>query len=131
MTERGQQYLEIQLEEQHLPFWQAALANSVTGYFASAQYRFVARSADETVRVEGAWFPLLHFLDPDDQETNFVALSVARDRLDQLETQLVESGWTPTGTSGTHWWSRTYAREVSVPVQNPTNSSGGSIATMG
>jgi hypothetical protein len=110
----SKQFLEIHLEQQHQPFWHAALANSLTGYFGSAQYRFVARSSDGgEVTVRGAAFPLMYFLDPDvDDATG--SLDIAKERLEELESQLVAEGWTPTGRSGQHWWSRTYARVAQV-----------------
>jgi len=120
-----QQFLEVHLEEQQQPFWLAALANSLTGYFGSAQYRFVARSSDDDVRVLGAPFPLLHFLDPDNEDDPFGALAIARERLDELQTQLVADGWTPTGRSGQHWWSRTYARRPRLSQAPQSGTSAG------
>jgi hypothetical protein len=116
MIDSKQQFLEIHLEEQQQPFWRAALANSLTGYFGSMQYRFVARSsADPEVCVAGARFALPRYLDPDDVDDVTGSVAIARERLDELEARLFDEGWTVTGTSGHHWWSRTYAREA--PVQ--------------
>lgn len=121
MNDTKQQFLEIHLEEQEQRFWLAALANSLTGYFGSAQHRFVARSADDGgVRVLGAAFPLMRWQDPDNEDDPSGSLAIAQERLDELEAQLVADGWTPTSRSGQHWWSRTYAREA--PVQSGTST---------
>lgn len=104
MTDRAQESLEVDLEEVQQPFWRAALANSLTGYFGSTQYRFVARSSDdENVRVLGTPFPLLHFLDPEDEDDPFGSVGYREEAAGRARDPAGRGRMDPLGGSVKHW----------------------------
>jgi hypothetical protein len=89
------------------------LLNSLSGSYGSAQFRFVPRrpgehrDAREDVFV-GATFPVMRLQDLDDPVEPNAWLDVARDRLCELNDELVEAGWHRDPRTGRHWWSLTY-----------------------
>ena len=107
--------LEVHLEDAGQRFWLAALANTLTGSYGSAQFRFVAcqagHEADPPVPVvTGATFPVMRAQDLDNLHQPNAWLDVALERLAELDQQLVADGWERIDQGGRHWWSRTYAR---------------------
>jgi hypothetical protein len=114
MAIQGAPRLEVHLEELGRRSWVAALMSTLTGSFGTAQYRFVARppdgAPDDAATVLGATFPVLRAQDLDDLVEPHAWLDRARARLDELEARLCAEGWSPAGTTGRHWWSRTYVR---------------------
>jgi len=90
-----------------------ALANTLTGSYGSAQYRFVARpTGDEhdarQHAVTGATFPVMKLQDLDDLHLPNAWIETAQERLEELDAELQSHGWRRTTDDGDHWWSRTY-----------------------
>ncbi len=104
--------LEVQLEELGGHSWVKALANTLTGLYGSALYRFVARPPGEghhaSDHVVGATFPVMRFQDLDDLHLPNAWIETAQDRLEELDAELCSHGWRRTPGDGEHWWSRTY-----------------------
>jgi hypothetical protein len=69
------------------------------------------RDACEDVFV-GATFPVMRLQDLDDQVEANAWLDVARDRLRELNDELVAAGWHREARTGRHWWSRTLHRRT-------------------
>jgi hypothetical protein len=115
-VEQRRHVLEVHLEELGQHSWWKALLNTLVGLYGSAQFRFVARppGPDDTGdhHVLGATFPMMRLQDLDDQTEPNAWIDTARERLDELDEQLVRDGWHRTGTTGRHWWSRTYAHPL-------------------
>jgi hypothetical protein len=107
--------LEVHLEELGQHSWWKALLNTLGGLYGSAQFRFVARPPGPDVagagHVVGATFPMMRLQDLDDRTEPNAWIDTARERLDELDGQLVREGWRCSGTTGRHWWARTYVRE--------------------
>jgi hypothetical protein len=88
--------VEVHLEELGEHSWLKALANTLTGSYGSAQFRFVAR-------------PPGHEHHPGDHVATGATFPVMRwQRLDELDDSLRALGWRRCPTAGRHWWSRTY-----------------------
>lgn len=106
--------LEIHLEELGQHSWWKALANTLSGSYGSAQFRFVARppGPDDTAddHVLGATFPVMRLQDLDDLHEPNAWVDTAQDRLRELDARLVGEGWEHRDAPSTHWWSLTYAR---------------------
>lgn len=107
------QVVEVHLEELGQHSWLAALANTLTGTFGSAQFRFVARPRgapdDRQAHVcVGATFPVMRFQDLDNETEPNAWSDVAHDRLAELDAELVRQGWRRSPTRGRHWWSTVY-----------------------
>ena len=110
---RSQKALEVHLEELGQHSWAKALANTVSGSYGSAQYRFVARPPGEWHHasdhiVTGATFPVMRFQDLNDIRRTGAWIETAQERLDELDQELRAKGWRPSIGDGKHWWSRTY-----------------------
>jgi hypothetical protein len=109
------QALEVHLEEVGHHSWWKSVLNVLGGTTGSAQVRFVARPAGEpdrgtTDHLLGATFPVMRAQDLDDRSRPNAWIELAEQRLDELDWQLVEDGWTRSPGPGPHWWSRTYTR---------------------
>ena len=107
---------EIELHLEHLgahPGKRAVVA-AVLGAGGGPVYRFVAtalavpHTSDDHAAVS-ANFPLLPFQDLDEQ-TNDQWVALARRRLDELDAELVRTGWRRRPDRGPHWWSLRYER---------------------
>jgi hypothetical protein len=104
--------VEVRLEELGEHSWVKALLNTLTGLYGSAQYRFVAvptgaHEAADHVAV-GATFPAMRWQALDDPTEPNGWIEVARERLEELDTELVGQGWRRREDTGAHWWSRRY-----------------------
>ena len=113
----GRQVVEIHLEELGQHSWLAALANTLTGTLGSAQFRFVARRSGAPDDPEahvcvGATFPVMRFQDMDNQTEPNAWSDLARDRLAELDAELLSQGWRRLPERGRHWWSSVYERGV-------------------
>jgi hypothetical protein len=111
--------LEVHLEELGRSSRLARALGMLTGSFGTARYRFVARPPaqdHDVVSVRGAAFLVLRAHDLDDLQEPHAWLDVARARLDELDLQLRATGWMPRGSTGPHWWSRTYVRDPGSPT---------------
>jgi hypothetical protein len=106
--------VEVHLEELGQHSWWKALLNTLGGTYGSAQFRFVARPPGRddpgAPHVLGATFPVMRAQDLDDTTEPNAWIDVARDRLEELDRELVAQGWRRAGTAGGHWWSRHYVR---------------------
>lgn len=124
------QEIQIHLEELGEHSWLKALLNTLTGSFGSAQYRFVARPADAPDDGHhvalGATFPLLRFADLDevDPTSRDPWLPIARQRLEEIDADLVAQGWQRVTGETEHWWSRRYARDVREPAAGARRADG-------
>ena len=110
-----QSVLEVHLEELGEHSWVKALANTLAGSHGSAQYRFVARPPGEEHAAEqhaatGATFPVMRLQDLDDLTEPNGWIDIARDRLRELDEELVDAGWQRREERGPHWWSLSYGR---------------------
>jgi hypothetical protein len=119
--------LEVHLEELGEHSWLKALANTLTGSFGSAQFRFVARPPgrhhDEAGHVvTGATFPVMRLQDLDDLHEPNAWIDDARERLEDLDTELRGRGWQRAEPDGVHWWSRTYRAPDSSSTPGPSAS---------
>jgi hypothetical protein len=106
--------LEVHLEELGRSSWAATVLGRLTGSFGTARYRFIARPPSQdrdVVSVLGATFLVLRAHDLSDLQEPHAWLDIARARLDELDLQLRATGWMPRGSTGPHWWSRTYVRD--------------------
>jgi hypothetical protein len=104
--------VQVHLEELGQHSWVKALANTVGGLSGSAQFRFVARGegADERSShlVEGATFPVMRWADLNDLTEPNTWLDTARERLGELDAELVSRGLRRRSDRGPHWWSLRY-----------------------
>ena len=110
------QTAEVHLEELGQHSWVKALANTIGGSFGSAQFRFVACPTDKDHHVNdhvatGATFPVMRFQDLENVNHPSEWVEAARERLEELDEELLSRGWRRNGDSGPHWWSRTYVIE--------------------
>jgi hypothetical protein len=92
------QTLEVHLEELGAHAWAKAPFNTLSSSVGSAQFRFVARPSGEHLResddlLVGATFPVTRLQDLDDQTEPNAWLDLARDRLCELDEQLVKADW--------------------------------------
>lgn len=113
--------LEVHLEELGEHSWVKAFANTVTGSYGSAQFRFIARPPgshhDEADHVAtGATFPVMRLQDMDNLREPNAWIDVARERLEELDEELRGLGWQRLKSDGVHWWSRTYRAPDSTDV---------------
>lgn len=109
----GQETLEVHLEALGQHSWVRAMADTLSGSYGSAQYRFVARPPAAAHRaadhvVTGATFPVMRLQDLDDLHQPNAWIDTAKKRLEELDDELVGRGWQRTHDGGQHWWSRTY-----------------------
>ena len=107
--------IEVHLEELGQHSWLKALANTFSGSFGSAQYRFVACPPDKTHHasdhvVTGATFPVMRFQDLKNLTKPNAWIETAQERFEELDQELLGRGWRPVRDSGEQWWSRTYTR---------------------
>jgi hypothetical protein len=115
-TGPGPAELEVHLEELGRQSWVKALLSTLTGTFGSAPFRFVARPpdgrrADASGHVaQSATFPAMRLQDLDDRTEPNAWSELARQRLDELDRELTQAGWSRTDRTGPHWWSLTYRR---------------------
>ncbi len=105
--------LGVHLEELGEHSWVKALLNTLSGIYGSAQFRFVARGPGEHRHASedlfvGATFPVMRLQDLDNQTEPNAWLDIARDRLRELDEELVAAGWHRAPQTGRHWWSLTY-----------------------
>ncbi len=105
--------LQVHLEGLGEHSWGKALLNTLSSNYGSAQFRFVARRPGEHRHASedlfvGATFPAMRLRDLDDQAEPNAWLDLARDRLRELDEQLLAAGWHRTPQTGRHWWSLTY-----------------------
>lgn len=105
--------LRVHLEDAGERSWAASLLNVLGGSYGSGQFRFVARpegDRDVRQRVVGGTFPVMRWQDLDDRRRPNGWIELAEESLDELDRELRAQGWVATGSTGKHWWSRTYAR---------------------
>jgi hypothetical protein len=107
--------LEIHLEEWGEHSWIKALLNTLAGAYGSAQFRFVARTpGDDTDgsadRVMGATFPVMRLQDLNNLTEPNAWVDTARERVQELDQQLVRDGWERQAGTGRYWWSWSYTR---------------------
>ena len=105
--------VEVHLEELGQHSWVKAALNTLAGSSGSAQFRFVARRSGAPDAVGnhvavGATFPVMRFADLDNEVEPNTWLETARERLDELDRELVADGWRRHPGRGRHWWSLTY-----------------------
>lgn len=110
-----QEFLELALEEWGEHSWVRALLNTVTGSKGSAQFRFVARPVGDHRDlaqdvVVGATFPVMRGQDLDNAPEPNAWLETMRDRLQEIDGELVALRWNRAEQQGTHWWSYRYTR---------------------
>lgn len=58
----------------------------------------------------GATFPVMRLQDLNDEREPNAWLDVARERLAELDAELVDQGWRRSPARGRHWWSVVYER---------------------
>lgn len=109
------QIVEVHLEELGQHSWVLAAFNTLTGTAGSAQYRFVARPPDDPSgearpRIVGATFPMMRWQDLNNQTEPNGWSEIARDRLAELDRELLAAGWRRREQPGRHWWSWSYTR---------------------
>jgi hypothetical protein len=107
--------LQVHLEELGQHSWVNALFSTFASLYGSAQFRFVARAAgvpDDPCRhvAVSATFPVMRWADLDDQVEPNTWVDLARERLEELDRDLVAQGWRRRGDRGRHWWSLRYDR---------------------
>ncbi len=105
--------LEVHLEELGQHSWVKALFNTASSSYGSAQFRFVARPPGEDHDVAdhqflGATFPMMRLQDLNNLNEPNAWLDTARERLQELDRQLVADGWQRQPGLGRHWWSLSY-----------------------
>jgi hypothetical protein len=105
--------IEVHLEELGEHSWVKALANTLSGSYGSAQYRFVARPPGEGHQprdhvVTGATFPVMRLQDLNDPHRPTAWIETAHERVEELDENLRAHGWRRCAAGGQHWWSRTY-----------------------
>jgi hypothetical protein len=105
--------VEVHLEELGEHSWVKGLANTLSGSYGSAQYRFVARPPGrEHVPGDhvatGGTFPVMRLQDLDDVHEPNAWIELAHESLDDLDHTLRADGWRRGPVAGRHWWSRTY-----------------------
>lgn len=110
-----QERLEIALEEWGEHSWIKAMINTISGSYASAQFRFVARPVGDHRDltqdvVVGATFPVIRWQDFDDRTEPNAWMETMRERLDELDAELTTLGWERSEDRGDHWWSLRYTR---------------------
>jgi hypothetical protein len=120
---QASELLEVHLEELGEHSWWKALLTTLAGIYGSTQLRFVARppgpDEGEAGHVLGATVPAMRLQDLDDLTEPNAWIDEARERLEELDRRLVAQGWQRTGTTGRHWWSRTYTRVPDVTRPRP------------
>ncbi|MBI2243380.1 MAG: hypothetical protein HYU55_05340 [Nocardioides sp.] len=104
--------IQIQLEEVGRHSWKSALFGAVMSAGGGPVYRFVAAApGGEHAETEHAGssdrFPLVPFQDLDD-DTDDKWTHLARQRLEELDAELVRAGWHRRPDKGKHWWSLRY-----------------------
>jgi hypothetical protein len=120
-TSLNAQRLEVHLEELGEHSWDKALLDTLSGSYGTAQYRFVARRPGEHRHASedqfvGATFPGMRLQDLDDQVEPNAWLDLARQRLRELDEELVAAGWHREPQTGRHWWSLSYTGTSPRPV---------------
>jgi hypothetical protein len=107
--------VDVHLEELGQHSWVKALFNTLIGSNGSALYRFVARGRDDghskgDHAAVGATFPMMRWSDLDDLTEPNAWLDTARERLQELDAQLLADGWQRRPGNRKHWWSMSYQR---------------------
>jgi hypothetical protein len=106
--------IEVHLEALGAHPGKRAVLAAVLGAGGGPVYRFVAtvmeipHTSDDHAAVSAA-FPLLPFQDLEVQTDDEWA-ALARRRLDELDADLVGTGWRRRPDHGAHWWSLRYER---------------------
>jgi hypothetical protein len=126
------QRLEMHLEELGEHSWGKALVNTLSGTYGSAQFRFVARPPGEHHHASedlfvGATFPVMRLQDLDNQVEPNAWLDIARDRLRELDEQLVAAGWHREPQTGRHWWSLTYTAVEPTAGRSESSNPNGAV----
>lgn len=111
LAEPPEGVIQIQLEEVGRHSWKSALFGAVMSAGGGPVYRFVAAAACEHEECEHAAssvrFPLFPLQDLDDA-TDDKWTNLARQRLEELDAELVRIGWHRLPERGRHWWSLRY-----------------------
>lgn len=117
------QLLEVHLETLGQHSWFQLALSALAAGPAYDSYRFVARSADDDsgnapAVVESGTFLLLRFMDPDALVEP--ASPDVTQRLAELDSDLVATGWRRQETLGRYWWSRIYQQIADVLADQRT-----------
>jgi len=104
------------------------MVNTLTGSYGSAQFRFGARLAGlpdvpASHVATGATFPVMRFADLNDQSVPNAWAGLARQRLEELDAELVRQGWRRRPDRGGRWWSLRYDKPMTDPT--PGHGNGG------
>jgi len=115
--------IEVHLEELDAHSWLRAVPDTLTEPYGRGQFRFVVvpAGADHSLKdhlAASVSFPALLLQDPDSPSQPDAWLDVARQRLADLDSELVREGWHRRPGRGRHWWSFEYdaAPEPTEPV---------------
>jgi hypothetical protein len=107
--------VELHLEELDAHSWLKAVPDLVSEPYGRGLYRFVvvpaANRADHSLRdhlAASVSFPALRLQDPDKPTQPDAWLDVARQRLTDLDLELVREGWRRRQGRGRYWWSLAY-----------------------
>ena len=121
----GPEAVEVLLEELDAHSWHRLLPDMAVERYGRGQYRFVVVRADGTATHDlkdhlatSVSFPALRLQDPEGPVQPDAWLDVARQRLADLDAELVRGGWRRRPGRGPHWWSLAYDAER-VPVDPP------------
>jgi len=107
--------VEVHLEELDAHSWLRAVPDTVTEPYGGGQFRFIvvatAGASDHRLKdhlATSVSFPALLLQDPDGPTQPDAWLDVARQRLTDLDAELLRHGWQRQGQRGRHWWSLAY-----------------------
>jgi hypothetical protein len=129
-TRTRPEVIEVHLEELDAHSWLKAVPDTLTEPYGRGQYRFVvvgAPGADHSLKdhlAVSVSFPALRLQDPDGPTQPDAWLDVARQRLTDLDGELVRHGWRRRPERGRWWWSLTYGAVAACATNADRGSTG-------